>query len=59
VAFFMKTPSWCRKKAAEIGPACAAVIDELMADNALHHIPPPAGFTSSPRRRCPKLAPHP
>jgi hypothetical protein len=31
----MRTPAWCRKKAAEIGPACAALIAGLLEDNAL------------------------
>jgi hypothetical protein len=34
IAFHMRTPSWCRKKAAEIGPACAA----LLTDNALYRL---------------------
>lgn len=38
IAFFQRTPVWCRKRAAEIGPACAAVIEELLAGNALHHL---------------------
>ena len=38
IAFFQRTPVWCRKRAAEVGPACAAVIDELLAGNALHHL---------------------
>jgi hypothetical protein len=35
IAFRMRTPSWCRRRAAEIGPACAALIDVLLQDNAL------------------------
>jgi hypothetical protein len=38
IAFHMRTPSWCRKKAAEIGPACAALIDGLLEDNALYRL---------------------
>ncbi len=38
IAFAMKTPTWCRRTAAEIGPACEAVIAEFMADNAIHHL---------------------
>jgi transposase len=38
VAFAMKTPTWCRKTAVEVGPACAAVIAEFMCDNAIHHL---------------------
>jgi len=35
IAFHMRTPSWCRKKAAETGPACTALIAGLLAENAL------------------------
>ena len=38
IAFHMRTPSWCRKKAAEVGPACAALIAGLLADNALYRL---------------------
>jgi len=38
IAFHMRTPSWCRRRAAEIGPACAALIAGLLADNALYRL---------------------
>lgn len=38
VAFFMRTPTWCRHRAAELGPAVAEVIDGLLAGGALHHL---------------------
>ena len=38
IAFHMRTPAWCRKKAAEIGPACQALIGGLLEDNALHRL---------------------
>jgi hypothetical protein len=38
IAFHMRTPSWCRKKAAEIGPACTALIAGLLEDNALYRL---------------------
>jgi hypothetical protein len=38
VAHFMRTPAWCRRQAALIGPACTQVIDELMAENALYRL---------------------
>ena len=38
IAFHMRTPTWCRRRAADIGPACAGVIDELLADNALFRL---------------------
>jgi hypothetical protein len=38
IAFFQRTPAWCRRQAADIGPNCRQVIAELMADNALYHL---------------------
>lgn len=38
IAFKMRTPTWCRSKAAEIGPACVAVVAELLAVNALFRL---------------------
>jgi hypothetical protein len=38
IAFHMRTPSWCRRKAAEIGPATAALIGGLLEDNALYRL---------------------
>jgi transposase len=38
IAFYMKTPAWCRREAAGIGPACAKVMDALMTDNALYQL---------------------
>ncbi|HET6874842.1 MAG TPA: IS21 family transposase [Acidimicrobiales bacterium] len=38
VAFFMRTPAWCRKKAAELGPSVAKVVEALMEVNALHRL---------------------
>jgi transposase len=37
-AFFMRTPSWCRHRAAEIGPAVAALVTELLGEQALHRL---------------------
>ena len=34
----MRTPSWCRGKAAEVGPACQALIGGLLEDNALYRL---------------------
>ena len=36
IAFHMRTPAWCRKQAAGIGPACEQVTGELLAGNALY-----------------------
>jgi len=38
VAFFMRTPTWCRRRAAELGPSVAAVVAELLEVNALHRL---------------------
>src|SRR6266567_3815140 len=38
IAFHMRTPAWCRRKAAEIGPACEALIAGLLEDNALYRL---------------------
>ena len=34
----MRTPAWCRRQAAGIGPACVRVIAELLAENALYRL---------------------
>jgi transposase len=38
IAFHMRTPIWCRNKAAEIGPATVAVVDQLLEVNALYRL---------------------
>jgi len=38
IAFHMRTPAWCRRRAAEIGPAAAALIGGLLAGNALYRL---------------------
>ena len=38
IAFHMRTPTWCREQATRVGPACAGVVDELMAVNAIHRL---------------------
>lgn len=38
IAFHMRTPAWCRRKAAEVGPACTELIAALLADNALYRL---------------------
>jgi hypothetical protein len=38
IAFHMRTPAWCRRQAAGIGPACEQVIAELLAENALYRL---------------------
>ena len=34
----MRTPAWCRRQAAGIGPSCEHLIGELLADNALYRL---------------------
>jgi transposase len=38
IAFHMRTPTWCRAQATDIGPACADVIAELLSVNALFRL---------------------
>ena len=43
IAFHMRTPAWCRKQAAGIGPACEQVIGELLAEQRAVPAPLRAG----------------
>lgn len=38
VAFFMRTPTWCRRKAAELGPSVLAVVEALFEHNAMNRL---------------------
>lgn len=38
VAFFQRTPTWCRKRAAELGPSVVELVEDLMTVNALHRL---------------------
>jgi len=38
IAFHMRTPAWCRRQAAQVGPACEQVIAGLLSDNALYRL---------------------
>ena len=38
IAFTMRNPTWCRRVAAEVGPACTQVIAEFMEVNAIHRL---------------------
>lgn len=38
IAFHQRTPTWCRKTAKEVGPACTAVIADLLQVNALFRL---------------------
>lgn len=53
IAFHMRTPTWCQTKAAEIGPACQGVIDELLVENALFRLRAAQGVLSLTERHDP------
>jgi transposase len=38
IAFHMRTPQWCRRQAAGIGPSCEYLIGELLAEGALYRL---------------------
>jgi hypothetical protein len=38
IAFLQRNPVWCRKRAAEIGPSAAELVDALMEVNALYRL---------------------
>jgi transposase len=38
IAFRMRTPTWCRTRAGEIGPACVALVAGLLEINALFRL---------------------
>ena len=38
VAFFMRTPWWCRRRAGELGPGVAELVAGLLSGGALHHL---------------------
>jgi hypothetical protein len=54
VAFFMRTPTWCRRRAVELGPAVAAVITELLETNALHRLRSAQGVIGLADRHSPE-----
>src|SRR5271156_5362290 len=34
----MRTPQWCRRQAAAVGPSCECLVGELLAENALYRL---------------------
>lgn len=38
VAFFMRTPQWCLKQAAELGSSVHGLVEGLLSDGALYHL---------------------
>jgi hypothetical protein len=53
VAFFMRTPFWCRKRAGEIGDHTLAVIETLLEINALHRLRSAQGIIGLAERHDP------
>ncbi|SHW20848.1 Transposase (fragment2) [Mycobacteroides abscessus subsp. abscessus] len=47
IAFRLQGPTWCRKIAAEVGPACELVIGELLSPNAIHRLRAAQGYCGS------------
>lgn len=54
VAFLQRTPVWCRARAAEIGPACAELVAELLAVNVLHRLRATQGVLRLAERHSPE-----
>ncbi len=50
VAFLQRTPAWCRHQAAELGPAVAEVVAELLSGQALYHLRAAQGVLSLAER---------
>jgi transposase len=50
IAFFMRTPAWCRHRAAELGPNVVAVVAQLMELNALYRLRQAQGVVSLAER---------
>jgi len=38
VAFFMRTPQWCLRRAGELGISVKALVEGLLSDDALYHL---------------------
>jgi transposase len=54
VAFFMRTPVWCRHRARELGPAVSELITELLADPVLHRLRAAQGVLRLAERYSPR-----
>ena len=54
VAFFMKTPVWCRRKAGELGANVAAVIADMTAVHVLHQLRSAQGVVGLAERYSPE-----
>lgn len=53
VAFHMRTPTWCREQAVDIGPAATAVIAQLLEVNALFRLRAAQGILGLGNRHSP------
>jgi hypothetical protein len=51
VAFFMRTPTWCRKRASELGPSVTELVAVLLEPNVLHHLRAAQGVLGDPTYR--------
>ncbi|WUA05699.1 IS21 family transposase [Nocardia sp. NBC_01377] len=49
IAFHLQGPTWCRKIAVEVGPACELSIDDLLSPNAIYHLRAAQGVLGSRR----------
>ena len=38
VAFFQRTPQWCRHKASQIGPSTGETVESLLKEHAFHYL---------------------
>ena len=53
VAFFMRTPTWCRTRAGELGAGVAEVINALLDGGALHNLRAAQGVIGLAERHTP------
>jgi Integrase core domain len=54
IAFFQRTPTWCRRQAAEYGPNVTAVVNELLDINVLHRLRAVQGILGLADKYCPQ-----
>lgn len=54
VAFFMRTPVWCRERAAEVGDNVARLVEGLLEGGALHHLRAAQGVVGLAERHSPE-----
>jgi transposase len=54
VAFFMRTPAWCRRRAGELGPNVTEIIAELLTVNALYRLRSAQGIIGLAERHGPQ-----